>query len=157
MFQKISRTAYPPKQKPVMIWDGNCGFCLYWTTRWLKITKDQVGYYSYQTVLERFPDIDEKHFKEASRFIDMDGKVYSGPQSAYKTLTLGSKWGFLNRWYENKKWFTRLSDKAYDFVAKNRNFLYKVTKFLFGSDPEQVRPFWAIYLAVILYILYLIF
>lgn len=155
MFQKIDKTKYAPHSKPLMVWDGECGFCKYWTTRWSKYTGTKVIYEPYQTAAERFEDIDEVHFKQASRLIETDGRIYSGPRSAYRTFTYGSKWGFLDKWYENKKWFQSLSDKTYGWVEKNRNVLFKLTKALFGSDPNDVRPFWLIYLGVALYFLYM--
>lgn len=137
-----------------MVWDGQCGFCAYWTTRWKKFTRDKVEYCPYQECYTEFGDIELKHFKQASRLIDKSGLVYSGPRSAYRTLTYGSKWAFLDRWYANNNWFENLSDSAYNWVAKNRNILFKLTKAMFGSDPDQTRPFWAIYLVIILYLVY---
>ncbi len=137
-----------------MVWDGHCGFCRYWTTRWKKITKDKVEYRPFQDTAADFGDIDVKHFKQASRLIETDGRVYSGPRSAYRTFTYGSKWAFLDNWYQNKKWFQKLSDKAYTWVAKNRNFMFKLTKALYGSDPESIRPFWVIYVCIALYLVY---
>ncbi len=157
MFQKIESTQFPPRYKPVMVWDGKCGFCKYWVTRWKKITKDQIDYKPFQEVAHKFEDIDLIHFKQASRLIEKDGTVYSGPRSAYRTLTFGSKWAFLDRWYENKKWFANFSDRLYNWVAKNRSFMFKVTRFMFGSDPDQVRPFWVIYLGLVLFFVYSVF
>ncbi len=137
-----------------MVWDGHCGFCRYWTTRWYKITGDKVEYRPYQDAAADFTDIDPRLFKQASRLIETDGLVYSGPRSAYRTLTYGSKWGFLDKWYASKKWFQKLSDGGYNWVAKNRNFMFKLTKAMYGSDPENIRPFWIIYLFITLYLIY---
>lgn len=157
MFQKIDKTKFAPHSKPIMVWDGSCGFCKYWTSRWAKFTGSKVNYEPYQTAAERFEDIDIMHFKQASRLIESDGSVYSGPRSAYRTFTYGSKWAFLDKWYESKPWFESLSDKAYNFIEKNRNFLFKLTKAMFGSDPNEVRPFWIVYLGVALYFIYTAF
>lgn len=154
MFIKVERTAYPPENRPVMVWDGQCGFCKYWTTRWRKITGDKVIYKPYQQVGDDFKDIDTLHFKQASRLIETDGQVYSGPRSAYRTLTYGSKWSFLDRWYASKPWFARLSDGLYNGVARNRNWLFKLTKLMYGSNPEDVKPFWVIYLGILAYLVY---
>lgn len=155
MFQKIERTAHPPKHKPIMIWDGQCGFCQFWITRWSKFTGSKIDYATYQGASADFPDINKRHFMMASRLIETDGTIYSGPRSAYRTFTYGSKWGFLDKWYLNKKWFTKLSDRLYVLVTKNRGFLFKVTKWMFGANPEEPRPFWAIYLAIIAYFIYI--
>ncbi len=154
MFKKLVKTQYPPT-RPLMVWDGNCGFCRYWITRWKRFTKERLDYESYQDVAERMPDIEIKHFKKASRLIEPDGLIYSGPRSAYRTFTYGSFWGFLDKWYVRYSWFEKVSDWLYTRVERNRSFLFKVTKALFGSDPENVRPFWIIYFALIFYFIYI--
>lgn len=137
-----------------MVWDGHCGFCAYWIARWQKITKDKIDYQPYQEAASNFPDIDEIHFKRASRLIETSGEVFTGPRSAYRTFTYGGRWAFLDRWYQKGGFFMKLSDHTYNWVAKHRHFMFKVTKLMYGSDPRQVRPFWAIYLALIVYIIY---
>ncbi len=154
MFKKLKKTQFLPQDKPVMVWDGECGFCKYWTTRWRNITKDNIAYIPYQEAKDHFRDIELIHFKQASRFIDKEGRIYSGPQSAYKTLSYNRNWAFLNNWYENYSLFTNFSDQLYNLIAKNRGVFFKITKLLFGSDPKVVRPFWVIYLAIIMYFMY---
>ena len=139
-----------------MIWDGNCGFCRYWIKRWQRFTKDTLDYEPFQTAAKRFPDIDTIHFKQASRLVETDGTIYSGPRSAYRTFTYGSKWGFLDRWYQNSGFFQGISDVLYNKVASHRSFLFKLTKALFGSNPDEIRPFWFIYLCVIVYLIYVL-
>ena len=156
MFEKISKTKYPPRSRTLMIWDGDCGFCRYWITRWQKFTDEKIEYQPYQSVAKNIPDIAIIHFKRASRLIETDGRVYSGPRSAYRSFTYGSKWGFLDRWYEKSSIFQSLSDRLYNWVVKNRHLMFRLTKAMFGSNPEQVRPFWVIYLVFFVYILYLL-
>lgn len=157
MFEKLNKTAYPPKERPIMVWDGSCDFCDYWTSRWFEFTGDKIDYVPYQESFEEFPDIEKRHFQKASRLIETDGKIYSGPRSAYRTFTYGSKWAFLDQWYEKYTWFQKWSDKTYSWIEKNRSFMFKVSKALYGSNPQEVRPFWAVYLAIILYFLYVWF
>lgn len=138
-----------------MVWDGACGFCAYWTTRWSKMTNNMVEYKPYQEVARNFKDIDEQHFKEASRLIETSGEIFSGPRSAYRTFTYtNSFWQFLDKWYAHKPWFASLSDKAYNLVAQNRSACFKVTKLLFGSNPKEPKPFWFIYVSILAYLIY---
>lgn len=154
MFQNLNKTDFPPTKKNVMIWDGDCSFCKYWTTRWKAITKDKVTFVPYQEAKDHFKDIDILHFKQASRFIELDGKIYSGPNSAYRSLSYNRKWAFLHRYYEKHSFFRKLSNGLYHFVARNRGFCFRITKLLFGANPEQVRPFWIVYLVIIMYFMY---
>ena len=137
-----------------MLWDGDCGFCRYWVIRWQSITGNIIDYRPYQEAAADFPDIDRELFREASRLIDLDGRVFSGPSSAYRSVYLAGKYRFLHQWYLSDGAFRWLSDQAYEFIAQRRNLMFRLTKALFGSNPRDVKPFWVIYLAVIFYLLY---
>lgn len=151
MFAKIDKTKHAP-QKPTMVWDGTCGFCKFWKTRWQLKTKDKINFVTYQDRASEFPDIPLKEFKKASRLIEPDGRVYSGPDSAYKSLyyTGNQKW---HHWYQKYAWFEKLSDIAYNHIAKNRDFYFKLTKSLFGENPAKLKPYWFFYLLAVFIIL----
>tara|TARA_R100001369_G_scaffold92896_1_gene141012 strand:- start:22364 stop:22828 length:465 start_codon:yes stop_codon:yes gene_type:complete len=150
MSNEINKTNYPPN-KPILIWDGECKFCKWWKTRWELKTSEFVEFKPYQKVAKEFPDIPIDEFKKASRLIDEKGNIYSGPDSAYKIkeYTGDSKW---HLWYINYTWFKSLSNSAYNHIAKNRNFYYKATVFLFGSEPEKPKIYWFYYLLIIILI-----
>lgn len=150
MFSKIKKTDYPPKRKPVLIWDGECGFCKFWVIRLKTFTEDKITYRTYQEKADQFLDIPLKEFKKASRFIEVDGAVYSGPDSLYRGLLHSDRhtlpW---HRWYGSQPWFTKISDHGYDLIAKNRPLMFTLTKALFGKRPEKFRPYWLIYVVLI--------
>ncbi|MDX1428324.1 MAG: DCC1-like thiol-disulfide oxidoreductase family protein [Salegentibacter mishustinae] len=154
MFRKFEYTENPPP-KNIMIWDGQCGFCKFWKTRWENRTQKHLIFKPYQEVAKRFPDIPLKEFKKASRLIEQDGKVYSGPDSVYRCFWYAGKphWHHL---YTTSGIFQKFSDKAYNHIAKNRHFYFYATKFLFGTDPLQLKPYWLLYLLAILLILVLL-
>ncbi len=146
MYSKLNQTNFPPNYKPMMVYDGTCGFCKYWIVKWQKITKDQVEYQPFQKVADQYKDIDILHFKQAVRFIDLEGKITSGPNAAYITYYLFSNPKFLHLWYSNKKWFRKMSDFAYNFISGNRSAMFDISRFLFGKDPNNYKPYWAYYL-----------
>ncbi len=154
MFKKIDHTSYKPKDN-ILIWDGDCGFCKFWKTRWEKQTEGIIQFKTYQNYAENFKDIPKKEFKKASRLIEKDGKIYSGPDSAYRSLwhADNKKWHYL---YTKNKLFRYLSDHTYNHIAKNRSFYYKFTKFLFGENPLNFKPYWLFYLGLIIVILILL-
>jgi predicted DCC family thiol-disulfide oxidoreductase YuxK len=157
MFRKIEQTAFPPKDKPLMVFDGNCGFCKYWVIRWKKISGLGVEYKSYQEVAVMFGDIPENDFKQAVRYIDVDGRVFNGPDAAYITYFKKDKAKFLHQWYADKSWFMSMSDYAYQFVADNRNTMSKITVWMFGKNPANPKPFWAYYLLGLVLLISLLF
>ena len=143
MFSKIEKTSFPPIDKPMMVWDGECGFCNYWITRWKSKTEDRIQYKTFQEVSKNYPDIPLKEFKKASRFIETNGLVYSGPDSAYRSFQYfnkpDEKW---HRWYSKYGWFNFLSDQIYNFIAKHRSFMFTLTKIFFGKNPQALKPYW---------------
>ena len=56
MFHKILKTKYPPKYKPVLIWDGHCGFCKFWITRWKAKTGDALEFKTFQETSQQYKD-----------------------------------------------------------------------------------------------------
>ncbi len=137
-----------------MAWDKQCGFCHYWVIKWKKLTGDKVDYSPYQESHKEFPDIDLSYFREAIRFIDLDGRMYVGPGAVFQALhRYGSKWKWVMPLYNNIGLFRFLSDHFYVFVSRNRNHLYKWVVRLFGSNPARPKYYWAYYLVTLFAIL----
>lgn len=135
MFTKIQKTKFPPKDKPLLVYDGNCGFCKYWIIKWKRLTQNHVTYTPFQKAAKNLADIPEHYFKEAVRFIDLEGNVGNGPEAAYQTLQYKNSYRFLARWYSKYSLFRKISDYGYQWVADHRNFLFRVSRFLFGKKP----------------------
>ncbi|MCP9199874.1 DCC1-like thiol-disulfide oxidoreductase family protein [Gramella sp. GC03-9] len=152
MFKKFEYTENPPSED-TMIWDGKCGFCKFWKTRWEVKTKGILKFETYQDAAHKFPDIPLKEFKKASRLIETDGKVYDGPDSAYRSLwhTGTKRW---HQYYNSSSLFRKMSDHAYNHIAKNRSFYFSVTKMMFGKDPLNFKPYWLLYLVIFALILW---
>ena len=146
MFQKFNTTQYPPKIKPLLVWDGKCGFCKYWVTRWRKISEGKIDFDTYQNAAQDFPDIPLKEFKKASRLITTSGSVHGGPDSAYKSYEIANPSSPWHGWYTKYAWFRRLSDRGYNYIAKNRSTMFTITKAMLGSNPLRFRHYWTIYL-----------
>jgi len=155
MFQKLAKTAYPPEH-PLLVWDGKCGFCKYWVIRWKHLTGDALRYAPYQKVAVYFPDIEERHFREAVRLIMPDGKIYSGPQAAYMSIKLGGRYPWLEHWYRSSAFFRWLSDHGYQWVSDHRPLMMRLTKAAAGKNPLHPRPYWAFYLMLAVALLLLL-
>ncbi len=147
MFVKLSKTKYPPSPKPIMAWDEDCGFCRYWVIKWKRITGDHITYEPFQKVYKNFPDIELKYFKQAIRFIDVDGSIHTGPEAVFHALNrYGEKWKWVMPLYRGFWPFRFLSDYFYAFVSRNRTWMYKVTIRLFGRNPAKPKYYWGFYL-----------
>ena len=151
MFKKIHNTSYPPKDIPLMAWDGDCGFCHYWVIKWKILTGDRVNYQPFQEVYKDFPDIDLKYFRQAIRFIDTDGQVYSGPGAVFQALhRYGNKWKWVMPLYRCIQPFRFLSDRFYAFVSRNRVRMYNIVIRLMGRNPARPKHYWIYYLGILL-------
>ncbi|WP_240463086.1 thiol-disulfide oxidoreductase DCC family protein [Mesonia aquimarina] len=137
---------YTP-QKPHLIWDGNCGFCHYWKIRWQKKLKGEVVFETFQNKASFFEDIPLKEFKKSSKLIDTEGRVFNGPDSAYRILYLSGQ-SFWHQLYQNSSWFMFLSDHAYNHIAKNRGFYFKLTKIIWGKNPKKPKPYWLFHITI---------
>lgn len=144
-------------EKPLFIWDGDCGFCKYWVIRWRLITADKVQYAPYQDVSDQFPAISTREFRRAAFLIEPNGQGYRGMESAFRTFTYGSRWHFLYKWYNKHRMFQKLSDQLYNWIARNRSLLFTITRLLFGKDPAKMKPYWLFYLSGFIILIYFIF
>jgi len=146
MFQKLNYTQFAP-DNPLMIWDGDCGFCKYWVLRWKKNTKEKITYKTYQEAAEDFKDIPVSAFREAARLIEPDGKIYDGPEAAYRSLTYAGKNWYYEA-YSSSTFFQYFSDKMYQFIANNRSLAFRFTRIFWGKDPNKPKAYWSFYLVV---------
>ncbi len=146
MFTKLKSTNHPPKSKPLLAYDGNCGFCHYWVLRWKTYTCDNVECKPYASVAKNFPDIELKYFQQALRFIDTDGGIYTGPAAAFQAFRYGNKYRWVMPIYNKCRLFRFLSDHFYSFVSRNRSVMYKICVVLFGRNPVRQKPYWLYYL-----------
>ena len=72
--------------RPLLIYDGDCGFCVYWARYWQKLTGDRVDYRPYQQVAARYPEISEAEFQRAVQYIAPDGRRASAAEASFLTL-----------------------------------------------------------------------
>ena len=131
-------SAFAPDQppRPVFLYDGDCGFCRAWVTRWQRKTGEQVEYASYQTAATRFPDLSCEARARAAHLIESDGQVFRGAEAVFRTLRLagGGGWGYAL--YGGVPGFAPLSEFVYRQVAGHRRGISRVTSWLWGDLTE---------------------
>jgi predicted DCC family thiol-disulfide oxidoreductase YuxK len=127
----------PPR--PVLIYDGECSFCRLWIEHWHRLTGDHVDYQPSQTVAHQYPQISSHEFAQAVQFVLPDGTFYSGAEAVFRLLQHTSKRGWLLWVYQHVPGFALFSERAYGFIAINRNFFYWITIFLWGQHLGPYR------------------
>jgi predicted DCC family thiol-disulfide oxidoreductase YuxK len=118
--------------KPVLLYDGHCGFCRIWIDYWRQITGDRVEYAASQESADRYPQIPHQAFAEAVQLIRPDGSVASGAGAVFETL--GTQ-----RIYHSSAMVRAVTEGCYRFIAQRRPFFYQLTRFTFGTHIEPAR------------------
>ncbi len=128
------RVASPPG-KPLLVFDGDCGFCRRWIARWQSATGDAVDYLPFQdeTIGVRFPEIPRQSFERAVQLILPDGSVLSAARAVLRALALGGAARWLLWCYEEFPSFAGLAEWGYKQVAAHRSFLSTLDRLFVGS------------------------
>ena len=147
------RVAAPP-ERPLLIFDGDCGFCRMWIARWRSMTGPSVDYAPSQEVGARFPEIPGEAFRKSVQLVLPDGRVLPGAHGVFATLAVAGRSGGLSA-YERLPGFAPLTEAAYRLVANHRGAATRVTRLLWGANVA--RPEFSISSAIFLRLLGLVF
>ena len=73
--------------RPLLVYDGDCGFCGYWARYWHGLTGDRVDTSRYQQVAAQHPAIPVADFQRAVQYIAPDGHHASAAEASFLTLS----------------------------------------------------------------------
>jgi lipase maturation factor 1 len=118
--------------RPLLVFDGDCGFCRAWVEYWKALTGDRVDYAPFQEVGERFPQVSGEEFAAAVKLILPDGEVRSGAHAVFTALAaqMNKRWILWS--YDRLPGVAPLCEAAYRIIANRRSCAYGVTKLLWG-------------------------
>ena len=125
------RVASPP-EKPLVIFDGDCGFCRFWIGRWRSISADRLDYAPYQDVAARFPEVPVEEFRRAVQLVLPGGEVFGGAEAVVRALAEVPRHGHWLALYRIPL-VRPVVDLAYRAIAGHRDVTMRVTKFLWGD------------------------
>jgi hypothetical protein len=142
--------------RPLVVFDGACGFCRQWIERWREMTGDAVDYRPSSEAAADFLEIPQEEFDRAVQLIRPDGTRSSGAAAVLELTAPHSAAARAGFFLNNRlPVFAQMLESAYGFVASNRVVFSKLTKLLWGTSAR--RPTFAIANAVFLRALALIF
>jgi predicted DCC family thiol-disulfide oxidoreductase YuxK len=124
--------------RPLLVYDGDCGFCGYSVRYWKKLTGDRVDYRPYQEVAAQYPAIPIADFQRAVQFIT-PGHRSSAAEASFLTLSQAPGKGFWLALYRRVPGFAVISELVYAFIAAHRPTVYRVSVLLWGRNPEPPR------------------
>lgn len=125
-----------PPERPLMVFDGDCGLCRRWIARWRFLTGNRLDYRPYQEVASQFPEIPITRFENAVQLIGIDGMVSEGAEAVAGALRHSVFGSIPLRLYHSFPGLGRLAERAYRWVAEHRGRLSRVGTIFYG----QVRP-----------------
>ncbi len=127
--------------KPVLYWDGDCGFCARWVGRWRDCTGDLVDYVKIgpdapQPVLEAAGGLPPQRVVLQSPGADPVG----GAAAALGALATANRGAQLVLWLYRKVPMVRvLMEAAYRLVAAQRSLFAGLTRLVWGGDVRRPR------------------
>jgi predicted DCC family thiol-disulfide oxidoreductase YuxK len=140
--QSAIRISSPPPQ-PVIIFDGDCGFCRTWILRWERATGGKIEFIPYQSpeMATRFPELPRSQCETSVQLISTDGAVFFGAEAVFRALCENKRFTWL-LWLYQRLWpFAACSEWAYRLVAGHRQFFSFLTRLLLGSHTAPPSHF----------------
>jgi predicted DCC family thiol-disulfide oxidoreductase YuxK len=130
------RVAAAP-EKPLLIFDGDCGFCRRWIERWKSWTSGRVDYAPSQEAAPRFPEIPHGDFQRSVQLITPDGRVFDGAEAIFRSLACAPRRGGLLAAYKSVPGFAPAAELGYRLIASHRTAASAVTSALWGKTVES--------------------
>ena len=137
--QSTDTATTPTIPRPLLVYDGDCGFCGYWARYWQKLTGDRVEYRPYQEVAAQYPAIPQAEFQRAVQFIAPDGHHASAAEASFLTLSHARGKGFWLALYRKLPGFAAISERAYAFTAAHRPAFFRISLLMWGRNHEPPR------------------
>jgi predicted DCC family thiol-disulfide oxidoreductase YuxK len=119
------QTTNTVRREPLLIYDGDCRFCIYWARYWQRLTGHRVTYAPYQEVAAQYPEIPLAAIQRAVQYVAPDGEIASGAEASLLTLSHASGKGFWLTLYRHLPGFAAIAELIYAFVASHRSALYR--------------------------------
>ena len=123
-------------QKAVMLYDGDCGFCLFWMKKWALWTENKIPYTTSQASGALFPQIPAETYDRAVVFVNEEGEWWEGAAAISASFEYAQTMGLFPAAYQFPP--SRLvMDAGYRVVANNRRFFSKLTGFFLGKSSPS--------------------
>ncbi|HMH29707.1 MAG TPA: lipase maturation factor family protein [Steroidobacteraceae bacterium] len=125
--------------RPLLVFDADCAFCVFWARYWQKLTGETVNYQPYQKVTSQYPQIPLADFQRAVQFIARDGRRAGAAEASFLTLSHARGKEFWLTLYKRLPGFAPLAEWTYAFIAARRSAFYRITLLLWGRDYGPPR------------------
>lgn len=123
---------------PLLVFDGDCGFCVYAVGYAKAVAGDRVDFGPYQAVAGQRTEFTETQYQDSIRLLRADGNHCHGALAAFTVLALGGM-GFWLWCYRRLPGFGPAAEVAYRWVAGHRPFCLAASRLAFGAKLRPLR------------------
>jgi len=126
------------KEKPLLVFDGDCGFCRYWVDRWKLSTRGRINFAAYQDVAVQYPAIPMADFQSAIQLILPDGTIQKGAKAVFTALAGSSRTArILLRIYQSVPGASKVAEEIYSLVAGHRPIFSALIRLVSSPDTDS--------------------
>jgi len=118
-------------KRPVLVFDGDCGFCRLWIENWRRATGDKVDYAPYQTAAAHHKEVPLKDFTQAVHLFE-PGRTSRGAEAVLRARAYSPGLSWLPRFYAVPG-VAPVSEAVYRLVAARRPLFSRLTRLLWGE------------------------
>ena len=122
--------------RPLLLFDGDCGFCRYWVARWRILTHGAVDFAPAQAEASRFPQISKEAWSRSVQLVTPEGETYSGAEAVFRSLAYAPEHAWKLGIYRHLPGARPACEWTYALVAGHRGFFSKLTRITLGRDPQ---------------------
>ena len=108
-------------KRPLLIYDGECEFCIKWATKFKTFSNHYVTYVPLQNIPLDYEYVSRSACLQSVHFININDRVSKGAEAIFQLFYFSNKAKLLFILY---KWFPPfrfLSELIYRWIAKNRH------------------------------------
>ncbi len=122
-----------PSSRPLLVFDGDCGFCRSWVARWRGAIDRHVDVAPSQAVAAEHPEVPAERFAESVVLIEPGGTVRYGAAAVFRALAHAPHGGFGWWAYRRVPGVAPLTETFYRLVARHRDRATALTHLLWGD------------------------
>lgn len=121
---------------PVLVFDGECEFCLGWARRWARASGGNLECIPFQRadVAARFAQLSPERLAQSVHLIEPDGTMRQGAEAVLHRPGGGHGRRWLRQLCKCSPAFARMAEACYRFVANHRRAATAATRLLRKLD-----------------------
>jgi predicted DCC family thiol-disulfide oxidoreductase YuxK len=127
------------RERPLMIYDGECAFCRARIEWWREATGERIEYAPYQEPKGDVSRLDRKELGRAVHLIDVDGTVSRGAAAVFRAMARCRYKRWLLWLYTMLPPFAWASELVYRIIAANRGPITRVYRLWHGGELRPNR------------------